>query len=158
MQVKVPMGWFDSVVEVYNEDMINGYWDKTGKYPILLLVFPFWLVLMLVYVVYLISYGLMKLLIFIQEGGIMVPIFDMQNGFGKVILIIIVLPIAIILWLLSTLFPLGLTIVLSVLGAILSLFALPAVSIRKKREEEEITAEYLAYIALLQEKNNKEQK
>ena len=108
MQVKVPMGWFDSVVKVYNEDMIKGYWDKTGKYPILLLLFPFWLVPMLVYAVYLIFYGLMKLLVFIQEGGIMEPIFNMQNGFGKVILIIIVLPIAIILWLLSTLFPLGL--------------------------------------------------
>ncbi|MBE5731865.1 MAG: hypothetical protein E7353_02415 [Clostridiales bacterium] len=158
MQVKVPMGWFDSVVEVYNEDMINGYWDKTGKYPILLLVFPFWLVLMLVYVVYLIFYGLMKLLVFIQEGGITEPIFNMQNGFGKVILIIIVLPIAIVLWILSTLFPLCLTIVLFVLGAVLSLFALPAFSRRKKMEEEEITAEYLEYVALLQERINREQK
>ena len=99
----------------------------------------------------------MKLLVFIQEGGIMEPIFNMQNGFGKVILIIIVLPIAIILWLLSTLFPLGLVIVLCVLGVILELFALPTLPIRQKREEE-ITAEYLAYVALLQEKINKEQK
>lgn len=116
---------YQEMITACNDWIILEYFEKIQKNLLYLLLLPFFLCFLIIYGVYLLFYGLLLTILWIQEYKLLDIIGDIDNGFLRIPLYIIAFPIQIVLYIYSTIFPLPVLICLLVFYGILFLIQLP---------------------------------
>ena len=94
------------LIEKCNEDVVIGYFDRIKETDWYVCLFPCYLVFLCFYGIYLSIYGFLLVLSFLQEGGEIAFISDIDNGFLRLLLYVVLLPIHFVLYIISLIFPL----------------------------------------------------
>lgn len=107
-----------ALIDKCNKEVVQGYFDRVSEKAWHLLCLPFYIVFLCFYGLYLAVYGILVAIEYVQKGELLDLIFDIENVFIRVPLLIIGFPICIVLYIVSTAFPLIALIVLWILFAV----------------------------------------
>lgn len=136
---------YQEMITACNDWIILEYFEGIQKNLLYLLLLPFFLCFLIIYGVYLLFYGLLVAILWIQEYKLLDIISDIDNGFLRIPLYIIAFPIQIVLYIYSTIFPLPVLICLLVFYGILFLIQLPFSALKNTRMQSNII-EQLKYL------------